>query len=147
MNKNRFIISIIILFIDQLIKLIIQNNNINIINKYISIIYVKNTGAAFSILSGNNSLLIVLSIIIFILIYYLSNNYHDILSDIDFGLIYGGLFGNLLDRIIYGYVRDYISILSFPIFNIADMGIVIGITLLTIYEIKEEKNNANNSKR
>lgn len=147
MNKNRFIISIIILFIDQLIKLIIQNNNINIINKYISIIYVKNTGAAFSILSGNNSLLIVLSIIIFILIYYLSNNYHDILSDIDFGLIYGGLFGNLLDRIIYGYVRDYISILSFPIFNIADMGIVIGITLLIIHEIKEEKNNANNSKR
>lgn len=147
MNKNRFIISIIILFIDQLIKLIIQNNNINIINKYISIIYVKNTGAAFSILSGNNSLLIVLSIIMFILIYYLSNNYHDILSDIDFGLIYGGLFGNLLDRIIYGYVRDYISILSFPIFNIADMGIVIGITLLIIHEIKEEKNNANNSKR
>ncbi len=146
MNKNRFIISIIILFIDQLIKLIIQNNNINIINKYISIIYVKNTGAAFSILSGNNILLIILSIIMFLLIYYISKNYHDILSDISFGLIYGGLFGNLLDRIIYGYVRDYISVISFPIFNIADMSIVIGVILLIIYEIKEEIHNANNSK-
>lgn len=146
MNKNRFIISIIILFIDQLIKLIIQNNNINIINKYISIIYVKNTGAAFSILSGNNILLIILSIIVFLLIYYISKNYHDILSDISFGLIYGGLFGNLLDRIIYGYVRDYISVISFPIFNIADMSIVIGVILLIIYEIKEEIHNANNSK-
>ncbi|MDE5889251.1 MAG: signal peptidase II, partial [Bacilli bacterium] len=68
-----------------------------------------------------------------------------------FGLLYGGLAGNLIDRIISGYVIDfldfYIFKYDFPVFNVADICIVLGVLLLIYATIKGEDENVNNSNR
>ena len=65
-----------------------------------------------------------------------------------FGLLIGGILGNLLDRLIFGYVKDflhfYIFDYSFPIFNISDIAIVIGIFLIIIAVLKGEEVNGRN---
>lgn len=139
--KKIISLSSILLIIDQIIKLIISskmllNSSITIIGKFFNITYVINKGAAFSILTGNRLFLIIVSLISLILIYkYLLKD--KILKNkeiIIYSLIIGGLLGNLLDRIIYGYVIDYLDFkifnYNYPVFNFADICIVIGIVLL-----------------
>ena len=155
MNIKKIIVSVIVLLIDQVLKGIISGADTykTIINDFFYIDYSSNTGAAFSILSGHNIILIVTTIIICIFLYHIMYSYKDNrLNDISFGLIYGGILGNLLDRMFVGYVRDFISFkignYYFPIFNIADMAIVIGVILLIISTILEEMNkNGNKSRR
>ena len=68
-----------------------------------------------------------------------------------FGLVYGGLFGNLIDRVMYNYVIDYIKLVfgnyHFPIFNFADMSIVIGVLLIFWAIIRGEEKNESRSKK
>lgn len=132
-----------LLLIDILIKLLVKNNmlvneSIKIINNFFYITYVKNTGAAWSILSGKQTFLIIFSIIVIaLLVFYLvkKKSYLN-LEVIGYSLLLSGALGNLIDRILYGYVIDYFSLYifsySFPIFNFADSCIVIGIVLLFI---------------
>lgn len=151
MNNKQEIYKItsIILIIDQFLKLIIKkslhwNQQIIIIPKFFSLTLVKNTGAAFSILENNTFLLTIISVIVIIII----NNYIKKekkitkLSTISLGLILGGIFGNLIDRIIHHGVIDYLSFsfgkYYFPIFNLADIAITIGTALLFIQIIKED---------
>ena len=70
------------------------------------------------------------------------------LNNISFGLIIGGILGNLIDRIFFQCVRDFIdiNIFNFPIFNIADIAIVFGIVLLLISSFMEEKNEHSSRK-
>ena len=141
MNLRKVITIIITLLIDQIIKYIAQTINMNIvlIDNIFELKYVQNEGAAFSILSGHSVLLIFITIAICAVIYKLMYSYKEnIITDISFGLIYGGIFGNLIDRVIFQYVRDFISVGSFPIFNIADSAIVVGIIILLIITIKGE---------
>ena len=111
------------------------------------IIYTNNTGAAFSILLGKRIFLIVVAILIIgILLYYIKKNKVDgKLNIIAFSLIIGGSLGNLIDRIVRGYVVDFISIklgsYNFPIFNIADTLIVVGVFLLLIGNTGGNKND------
>ena len=137
------ILSIIFLVIDQIskiliIKLLEPNEVITIIKNFLYIIYTNNTGAAFSILLGKRIFLIVVAILIIgILLYYIKKNKVDgKLNILAFSLIIGGSLGNLIDRIVRGYVVDFISIklgsYNFPIFNIADSLIVVGVFLLLI---------------
>ncbi len=146
MLKKISVFSLIFLSIDILIKFIVKTNmevfsKINIIPNFFSIMYVKNTGAAFSILEGNRILLIAISLIAIILIYYFlirnSNlNKFDIFC---YSMLIGGVLGNLLDRIIYGYVIDYlcINLFNFPIFNLADIYIVLSVILIILKSFKE----------
>lgn len=141
MNLRKVITIFITLVIDQIIKYIAQTINMHIvlIDNILELKYVQNEGAAFSILSGHSILLIFITIIICGIIYKLMYSYKEnVLTDITFGLIYGGIFGNLIDRVIFQYVRDFISVGSFPVFNIADSAIVVGIIILLIITIKGE---------
>lgn len=154
MNKKMVIISTIILIIDQIIKSIIQINNIHIdiIKDLFGFNYYQNTGAAWSILEGNTLLLIIISIVMLVLIYNMTFSYEETkLNNLSFGLLFGGIFGNLVDRVFYGYVRDFIDIkifgYNFPVFNIADMAIVVGVLLLVISTLKGELKDGNNSRR
>ena len=142
------ILSIIFLVIDQIskiliIKLLEPNEVITIIKNF----YTNNTGAAFSILLGKRIFLIVVAILIIgILLYYIKKNKVDgKLNIIAFSLIIGGSLGNLVDRIVRGYVVDFISIklgsYNFPIFNIADTLIVVGVFLLLIKNTGGNKND------
>ena len=152
-NKPIHYISFFLLILDQIIKLLIQKNmnlyqEITIIPSFFSLYYVKNTGAAFSILQDNSSIILLISFLsIIILNYYIIKEKNITkLSKISFGLLLGGIYGNLLDRIIHKSVIDYLSFsifnYSFPIFNLADIGITIGVGLIILETIlkKEVKN-------
>lgn len=137
------ILSIIFLIIDQITKILVVNSlvpgeNIEIIKNIFSIIYTNNTGAAFSILLGKRIFLIVVAVLIIgVLLYYIKRNKIEKKIDIiALSFIIGGSLGNLIDRIVRGYVIDFISIklgnYNFPIFNVADILIVIGVFLLLL---------------
>jgi signal peptidase II len=153
MNLRKVIITLVVLLFDQFIKYLAQTISMNIvlIDNILQFKYVQNDGAAFSILSGHPIFLIIITLAISLIIYKFMYSYKENIScDIAFGLIYGGIFGNLIDRVIFQYVRDFISIGSFPVFNIADSAIVIGVILLLIITIKGEidgrkRNNDDNS--
>lgn len=145
--KKITIYSLILVLIDQIVKYLITLNlnefeSIIIIKNILSLTYVKNNGAAFSILSGNTIFLIIISIITLIIIYkyLIINKKHNKIEIITYSLFVGGLLGNLIDRIIHNYVIDYINlfIINFPVFNLADTFIVISVIILIALEIKEE---------
>lgn len=145
--KLFIILSILLVVIDQGIKyLVISNLNIldsiNIIPNFLNITYVTNSGGAFSILSGSRYLFIILGIAatIYIIRYIMSCSKKSKVEVFGYSLVISGIIGNLIDRIIYGYVIDYIhfyiSSYSFAIFNFADMCIVIGAILVICLFIK-----------
>ena len=151
MNRNKTIIGIIIICIDQLTKnlVLVFDADVNIINNFLRIKYVQNTGAAFSMFKGYTTILILVSIVLLVLVYNLMFSYKETkLNNLSFGLIIGGIIGNLIDRIFFQCVRDFIdiNIFNFPIFNIADMAIVFGIVLLLISSFMEEKNEHSSRK-
>ena len=142
------IISFIIVLIDQIIKIIVDKNlsfadSFNIIDRVLYITNVHNEGAAWSILNGNVILLIFISIIALVaIIAYLKNTKMDSLDEILYGVLIGGIIGNLIDRVLYRYVIDYIGVIIFeyyfPIFNFADMCIVISVIIMLIKSFKED---------
>lgn len=152
--KNRqkiYNIVAIVFIIDQIVKIIIKHTmnlyqEISIIPNFFSLCYVKNTGAAFSILEDATLLLIVISIVFLLLIDKSIKKEEQNLSKlsiISLGMIIGGIFGNLIDRILYRSVIDYLSFsfgkYHFPIFNIADIGITVGVFILIIDMIRRKK--------
>ncbi len=138
-------LSIFIFLIDQFTKYLIFHNYQNVINKDLILFkldFVKNYGAAFNVFSGNRIFLSCISIIFSILLTYLILRRNS-LNKIDlyaYSLILGGTFGNGIDRIIRGYVIDFINlnIIDFPVFNAADISINIGFIAL-IYSIFKNK--------
>lgn len=149
MIKKLSIFTILFILIDQFVKFIITNSlqlyqNIVVIKKFFSITHVHNTGAAFSILSDNVYLLICISFIALVLIYYflIKGNLLKNTDVIIYSFLMGGIIGNLVDRILLGYVVDYLSFqifnYNFPVFNLADIGIVVSISFMIISSIKEE---------
>ena len=136
-------LSSVFLIVDIVIKLVVKkllivNESINVINNFFYITYVKNTGAAWSILSGKQLFLIIFSIIVvlMLIIYLIKKREYNKFEIVGYSLLLAGAIGNLIDRVVYGYVIDYLNFYifnyDFPIFNIADCCIVIGIMLLFI---------------
>lgn len=147
--------ALICLVIDQLIKLVVSfldlNTKITIIPNFFYITYVQNDGAAWSILSGNRLLLIMIGIICLFLVYFflIRNKQISKFEQVNYVLLVSGIMGNLCDRIIRGYVIDYLDFkifnYYFPIFNLADIFIVIGTGLIIISLFKGEKDGKNSS--
>lgn len=142
-EKKLYTISIVLCIIDQLVKLIVINNlkvyqKISVIPHFFQIYYVQNRGAAFSSFSGMTYLFILVgAFFVFLLIRFIRKSEHlKKLEGISLGLLLGGIVGNLIDRILYHYVIDYLSFeivgYSFAVFNVADSAIVIGCLLLII---------------
>ena len=93
-----------------------------------------NEGVAFSIpIRGFVSIVITSMIIIGIVFYYKKYIKSSLFSDVVFAMIIGGALGNLVDRLFYGSVIDYIKVFSYPTFNIADIAIVVGFLILVIF--------------
>lgn len=148
------ILSIIFIIIDQLSKIIIVNNltnnkSIEVIKSFFYLTYTNNKGAAFSILTGRRILLILVAVIVIgVLIYYArKNKIEGKVNKIALSLVIGGSIGNLIDRILRGAVVDFIDVkifgYNFPIFNLADTFIVIGVFLLIIEMFRKEHRNDN----
>lgn len=148
--KKIFSISFICILIDQIIKFIITINlnfteSINIIKNFFRITYLQNNGAAFSILSGNRIFLILITLLSLILIYFIliKNKRINNIESICYGSLIGGIIGNLIDRIRLGYVIDYLDFnfgnYQYPVFNFADILIVLSAIILLIISLKEVK--------
>lgn len=147
--KKISIISLAVILIDRIVKILVTNNfelNVRneIINNFFYITNCHNYGAAFSLFSGNVIFLIFITLIVLFLIYReVKKSSINKVSSILYGLLLGGIIGNLFDRIFYGYVIDYLDFkifnLDFAIFNIADIAIVIGALLLIIFEGSDKK--------
>ena len=145
-NKKIYITSIIFLLIDFFSKYIIItnmkiNSSIKIINSFFYLTYIHNEGAAFGILEHNILFLVIVSIIFLALaIYYIEKNKNSKIEELSYSLILGGVCGNLIDRIFRGYVIDFLDFKLFgydyPVFNMADSFIVIGVIILIIWNIK-----------
>ena len=138
-------LSIFIILIDQFTKYLMFYNYKKFINKDFLLFrldFVKNYGAAFNILSGNRIFLSCISIIIsiFLIDLILRKNSSKILEITSYSFILGGTFGNGIDRIMRGFVIDFIDLnfIKFPVFNIADISINIGFILI-LYSIFKNK--------
>jgi len=140
----------IIFIVDQLVKLFISfsmalNTSITVFNNFFYISNVHNYGAAFSILYGNRIFLVIVSILTLVLVYHflLKNKKFSWMDISIYSLLIGGILGNLFDRIMYGYVIDYLDFYifsyNFPIFNIADICIVVSVGLIIIDTLRGGK--------
>ena len=146
-----------IIALDQLAKILVTalldgTSCVHVIPYLFDFVYVKNTGAAFSILSDNTPLLSIISVLfcIGVIWYWAKKHPQHPLMKTSLTLLFAGAFGNAIDRIFRGFVVDFIStaFMEFPVFNIADISIVFGAILLVIYTMfydKEEENGEDNS--
>ena len=156
MNKKVFAIGVSVLTVDQVAKILIESfigpgNFVNILDGFFSLTCVYNTGAAFSILEGRVWFLTILSLVILVMLLKMSKDFVDNRRNtLAFGLLLGGIFGNLSDRLFLGMVRDFLKFrlfgYNFPVFNVADMAIIAGIGLLLIGMLKGEDKNGSSSK-
>lgn len=148
-NKKRYFITMLVLIVlDQTIKQVVFNKlytkiQFVIIKNILSITYVENTGGAYGI-GNNNILFIIISnlIIIATIIFIILSKKYNLTNKEYFGLtlILAGGTSNFLDRIFRGYVIDYIDInelISFPMFNLADICVVIGVLFILIINLIE----------
>ena len=154
MPKKLIFITFLLVLFDQITKILVSfnmhlNQSVNIIPNFFSLKYVTNKGAAFSLFNGYTFIFIILAIIFLFIIYFyfIKNKNLNKLEIISYSLLISGIIGNLIDRIIYGHVIDFLSfnIFGYPfaIFNFADTFIVISIILIIFIG---DKNGRNNSK-
>lgn len=131
MKKVLFFAGLLVI-LDQVTKYLFQNKEYDLLS-FFSIKYAENTGSAFSLFQGYNLIFILASLIALGLVIYYFRKY-----PVGFSLIIAGITGNLIDRLFFGFVRDFISVGFWPIFNVADACNVVGVCILLFYVIKEK---------
>ena len=160
--KYIYIITLIGIILDQIVKFfirfnfsnlnvgkigifkVIPNRGIEIIKNFFYIINVQNTGGAWGIFSDNVPLLAVISAFVIVLLFFFVKSEKSInkLSITYYGFLFAGIIGNLIDRLFNGYVTDYLNFFIFgydyPVFNLADILIVVGIILMIIDVVRGE---------
>lgn len=147
-----FLISTLIVGLDQIFKYIVVNNlkpngNITVINGLLDFTYLENRGAAFGIFSNQRYFFIITTCVVMIfLIYVAFFKVSSLLFNVSIAFIIGGGIGNLIDRIFLGYVIDYIQVSFFPpVCNFADYCITFGTMLLFIWIIFGYEKNRSES--
>ena len=144
---------IVLITIDQIIKFAvinsIYNSSVTLIEGILNLTYIENTGGAFGIGSNSTLMFIIVNIIVItMVIKFIISKKNEICTYvlISLGLIMAGGIGNLIDRVFRGFVIDYIDLnplIKYPVFNIADICIVLGAIFiginLIVDVIKERK--------
>lgn len=128
-------VAIGVFILDFLVKKFTYGINITFINNFFGFYYGENVGIAFSLPVPVFVSIALTSILMVGFVYFVFRNF-DLNQNLSFavaGLILGGAMGNLYDRIVYGYVRDFISVWKWPAFNIADSAIFCGALALLIF--------------
>lgn len=154
MNKKHLLLFLFILVFDQCSKLVIDyfmktGDTIPIISNFFHITYLHNTGAAWSMLEGKMYFFYFISILALIMMVLFYRNSRKEEPFVQYGLILmmAGTWGNFIDRLLYQYVRDFIDFkifgYDFPVFNIADMALCIGVFLIIIDIVFEQKQRGN----
>ncbi|WP_243138032.1 signal peptidase II [Heliorestis acidaminivorans] len=140
-NKAFWVVVLALIVSDQLTKWIVQqqmnlHDTIPLIPNIFHITYILNPGAAFGLMAYQKSFFIVVTLIVLLAILYFYRKIPPEQSSFRLGLAFqgGGATGNLIDRVKEGYVVDFIDFRIWPVFNIADIAITLGVILL-IYSI------------
>ncbi len=148
-----FLIAGFVVIVDQITKAIAVSNlkfseSLAIINKVFSLTLVQNTGAAFGLFKNQAAFFILISVIAIIFIIFSLSKPHAkdsvqgkkaITFYLPLALILGGAFGNLIDRLRFGYVIDFLDFKVWPVFNVADSCISFGAFLLFLTIIRGKK--------
>ena len=144
-----------IFFLDQATKqLVLQylggNEEIILVSGFFKLVHWGNTGAAWSLFSGQNALLAVISLVALLALFLWRRHFdtRTLPGQVALGLIFGGILGNLLDRLFIGHVVDFLRFyvftrsgeeLGFPAFNVADSAICVGVGLLFVLSWRVEQ--------
>jgi signal peptidase II len=116
---------------------------ITVVKGFFNLVHVGNTGAAWSMLTGRSVLLALLAAATLVGIFFWRHalGLRDRTAQVCFGLLCGGILGNLSDRLVYGHVIDFIDLhfgsYTYPTFNIADSGICVGVLLYLIHSLRQ----------
>ncbi|KRN54286.1 signal peptidase II [Carnobacterium divergens] len=144
-----YLLALVVLIVDQVTKyLVVQNIELYQVKAFLpgvlSWMYIQNTGAAWSILEGQMWFFYVITTVVIIGVLYIMQKYakESRLFSMGLALILAGALGNFIDRIRLGYVVDMVRVelFDFPIFNVADMSLSIGVALIIVYVLLDEKN-------
>ena len=156
-NQRIGLIAFFILFLDQLTKQIVLRNLVFLRDEYVVIdgffkfVHWGNTGAAWSVLSGNNEMLAIISLVALLLLFFYRDYFdtRSFMGQTALGLIFGGITGNLIDRLFVKHVIDFLRFylyqrggteIGFPAFNVADAAICTGVGLLFLLSRQTEQN-------
>jgi len=132
----------LVLLADQLTKAAVRSaipfgRSIPILGGLAFLTHAENTGGAFSILTGTPWLFVAVSstLIVAALIWFVVKRPTDLLLVLGLGLLIGGAAGNLVDRVTFGYVTDFLDVRIWPVFNVADSGVVVGTGLIVLASV------------
>ncbi|AIE59582.1 signal peptidase II [Bacillus methanolicus] len=145
-----YIIALFVILLDQLtkwliVKKMVYGESIEIIKNFLYITSHRNRGAAWGILQGQMWLFYTITVIVIVgIVYYIQKAAKGkLLLGVSLGLMLGGAIGNFIDRVfrkeVVDFIHTYIFSYNFPIFNIADSALVIGVILLMLQMLREER--------
>jgi len=153
-NRRIIVLALVILALDQFTKWLVLKKLYEyqekiVIPGFFKFVHLENTGAAWSLFTGNNGALILVGLFALVALYLTRHHFdsHTLPGQIAFGLIFGGIAGNLMDRLRVGHVIDFIYFylqqrggneIGFPAFNIADSAICTGVGLIFLITWKNE---------
>ena len=153
-NWRIAILALSVLALDQLTKLIVLKflkfgDERTILEGFFKFVHWGNTGAAWSMFRGNNYALAAVALVALVVLYFTRHQFdvHRLGGQVSLGLIFGGILGNLLDRVRIGHVVDFLYFYvnrrdgreaGFPAFNVADSAICVGVGLLFILSWQNE---------
>jgi signal peptidase II len=146
-NRRIAAIALIVLGLDQLTKALVLQflpnvwDERTVLSGFFKVVHWQNTGAAWSSFTGKNGLLAIIAVVALVILFLSRHHFnsHTLLGQFAFGLVIGGIMGNLVDRIFRQHVVDFLRFylqqrggeeLGFPAFNVADSAICIGVTLV-----------------
>jgi signal peptidase II len=135
------------LVIDRISKWVVMDslkpgeswNPVAALERWVSLTYVTNTGAAFGLFPDHGVIFMVVAVVVIaaIIFYYRHLPGEQWLIQISLGLQLGGALGNLVDRLRYGHVIDFIDFKVWPVFNVADSSIFVGVVILAFYLLRD----------
>jgi len=156
-NRRIFLLALFVIALDQFTKWIVldsiyEGDEKVIIPGFFNLAHRANTGAAWSLFTGNNALLAIVAVVALVVLYLSRRHFssHTITGQIAFGLIFGGIIGNLIDRLLPGRhaVVDFLHFYlwprgayepwDFPAFNVADSAICTGVALIFLISLRNE---------
>ncbi len=154
-NRRIALVALLVLGMDQLTKLLVNRflapgDERVIIDGFFKFVHWGNTGAAWSLFMGKNGLLAIIAVVALFVLFRARHHFdaHTVLGQLALGLIFGGILGNLIDRLRIHHVTDFLYFylrrrggeeIGFPAFNVADSAICIGVGLIFILSWKNEK--------
>jgi signal peptidase II len=144
-----YLIAALVIFLDQYTKHVVRAhlaldeswNPIPWLEPYARVLHINNTGAAFGLFKSAGNLFTVIAVVVSVVILYYARQLPEghWWMRLALGLQLGGAVGNLIDRLIFGTVTDFISILTFAVFNVADASISVGVALLAVLMLLESR--------